>query len=214
MRNSLVRFSTKSLFLCAAVVLSSLSDASAQVNFDNGPASIGLLPMNIASDDYYPIHIADDFVLPASAPTISKIQWQGYFGGMVKGDPVPPSEFNIEIYDSYPGFFVPPMPIHGWYNINPRVRGAGFFGAPKYNFGVFPILKFTHQIPQITLTPGKEYWIAIYGSDSGSPGDFFWAHNGNPGNLWFRVPTYSPAFFSVPAMLPPHTDDVSFKLFQ
>lgn len=204
----------KYTLLLAAFLLYPSGYLQAQVNFNNGPASVGVVPMSILSDDYYPIHVADDFVLPSSAPTISKIQWQGYFGGVLKGDPIPPSEFNIEIYAIFPGASVPSLPIHAWYNINPRVQNAGFLGSPKYNFSIFPIFKFTYEVPRISLDPGRTYWIAIYGSDSGSPGDFAWAHNGKPGNLLFRVPTYSPTFFSVPVLLPVHTDDVSFKLYQ
>ena len=207
-------------FFCSRVAVLALTlivceqTCSGQVNFNNGIESNGITPMDILSDDGLPIHIADDFVLPTGAATLSKIQWRGYFAGIRKGDPIPSKEFNIEIYDRFPGASIPAMPLHAYYNINPRVRNAGVFGTPKYNFGVIPVLKFTHPIPRITLDPGRTYWICIYGSASPAPHEFAWAHTTTAGNTLFRVPSYSPTFFSVPLLLPVHVNDVSFKLFR
>ncbi|MEO1528906.1 MAG: hypothetical protein AAFX06_26090 [Planctomycetota bacterium] len=197
---------------CAATTFS-------QSNFDNGMPVTFLsgFPATIGSDGNLPLHIADDFVLPGSASTISRIVWHGTQGNRV-GDPIPSREFNIEIYG--PGV-VPstphPIALHTFHNVMPSTTRLGKRASPR-TIGPFVINRYSFQLPStITLTAGQTYWICIYAAPdpSVSPvNEFYWSHSTyTGGNTNMRVPPPLPFFVPTLTYLSYHRGDVSFKLY-
>ena len=205
------------LILLLTLLLGSANvDVLAQANFDNGNPvwAISGFPADIGSDGNMPLHIADDFVLPSSASTISRIVWFGTQGNRV-GDPIPSREFNIEIYG--PGV-VPtaphPIPIHTFSNVTPSL-GHPLKGART--IGPFAINRYSFQLPStITLTAGQPHWICIYAApNSGVPSSqwFYWCHSTyTGGNTLMRSPPSLTYFAPVLRYLSFHQGDVSFRL--
>lgn len=207
----------RTLLLFAASFSATVS--LAQTNFDNGmpvPVMAGF-PSNIGSDGNMPVHIADDFVLPSSAPTISRIVWFGVQGNQV-GDPIPSREFNVEIYG--PGV-VPtsphPIPLYTFTNVMPATGHIRKGPFPRTT-GPFVINRYSFQLPStLTLTAGQTYWICIYAApDSTVPASewFHWSHSTyTGGNTNMRVPPPVPYFVPTFTYLTYHRGDVSFRLF-
>lgn len=203
------------LVMASLVLTVSLAGTAASQNFDNGnpvPLSAGF-PWNIGSDDVFPLHIADDFALPASAPTISRIMWFGSHG-----EAATDREFDIDIYGSgVIPWIMSPTPIWSVRGVAPTRSPVMSGGAPMM-IGRSRVYRYDFRpSTTIVLNPNVTHWICIRAASS--PGitlseSWHWSHSlAGTGNTQMEVPGFTSGFVPTLSILSAHNRDVAFKLF-
>lgn len=214
----MLRMCILSLVLFCLHSWSVASSAVAQ-NFDNGnpiPVAAGL-PVDISSDDVFPLHVLDDFALPPTAPTISRIMWFGVHT-VPLGTPAPVREFDIDIYASgVIPWIVSPTPIYSVRGISPARSFITSGGVPMTS-GPYPVYLYDFHLGRtLTLTPNATYWITIRAASS--PGvtfadAWYWSHSTTSGgNTQVEMPGITSGFVPTVSLFPAHNKDVAFKLF-
>lgn len=198
--------------LMAAMLVVAFNVQECAAQYDNGNPMFSVVYGDVLSDDLAPLRIADDFILPASAPQISSFMWFGWDGPSTSTPPL--RKFTIEIYES--GVVGPiGSPIYVFRDITPVRSYIMSGGAPRLTFS-WPLFRYQYNISPITLNPDKLYWISIYASSSGtsltSP-SWFWSKSNHFGNNHMIVPGFMPSFLPVMFFLPPHSGEMSFKLY-
>lgn len=210
--SSIRRFKQHLFSLTLFVLVSVSSVANAQ--FDNGPPLLSGSSIDLLSDNNAPLHVAEDFMLPGSSPTISEVVWFGW-NGPFTGTPPPRRGFNLQIYAGTATGPAGP-PIYALDDLFPKRRQHNVAGAPALLYGVWPLYKYRFKLPStISLSPGTPYWISIYASSTGTTSStpfWAWVKTSHVGNNTMRVPPWIPYFDPVSFWLPPNSGEMAFKI--
>jgi len=148
-----------------SATLLAAGQANAAVIYDNGGPNQTVIQFADAS--YFFTEAADEFTLAGGRNVVSDVHW---FGGCVvnsegtltTGTNCPTGDFTLHIYgdsgSNSPGALLATYNVG---NANQTLTGltiAARGGIPEYSYAT--------TIPDLTLTPGTEYWLGISNSTS------------------------------------------------
>jgi hypothetical protein len=174
--------------------------ASAAILYDNGVVTPSFLAFS-DPDQRQPDQrqfVADNFILPAGANTITGVTWTGAY--LLNNTPTAPDNFTIRMFADAGGLpSAGPAPLS--FNV-----GAGGRTDTGLNVDEFDIFSYSASIPATVLARNTTFWLSIVNDTSADTNDnWAWTYDFEVGaTIAFRLEESSP--------WQPHAGRMDFQL--